>query len=135
LTSVTNLAAVLRSSGRLLTIFALCIAIGLHWLAVQSVAWTAMIVENAKAKPLSVAIAQTFDGAHPCSLCHAVNTGTHPEKKSDIQPTTPQIDMICSVRVIRLATEFVPNNYPPGNFFFSEHGESPPVPPPRELVA
>ena len=30
--------------GRALTIIALCLSLGLHWLALQSVAWTAMLV-------------------------------------------------------------------------------------------
>jgi len=52
---------------------------GLHWIALQSVAWTTMVIEYSKRAPLREAVAQTFDGAHPCSLCHAVAAG----KKSE----------------------------------------------------
>ena len=44
-----------------------------------------MIIDYSKRAPLCQAIAQTFDGAHPCSLCHVVNKGKNSEKKSDLQ--------------------------------------------------
>ncbi len=94
-----------------------------------------MIVENAKDKPLGVAVRQTFDGAHPCSLCHAVSKGTQSQKKSDTQATTPKVDLICSIRTTSLMADSAPFHYPPLSFSLVEHAESPPVPPPRELVA
>jgi hypothetical protein len=126
---------VLRSIGRGLAIFALCCAIGLHWLALQSVAWTTMLIENSKRAPLLQAITETLDGAHPCSLCHAVNTGTQSQRRNEAQAMTPKVDLICSVRTINLIAEFAPFHFPLRSFSFSEHAESPPVPPPRELVA
>ena len=60
-----------------------------------------MIVNYSKRGSLCEAIAQTFDGAHPCSLCHIVNKGKTTEKKSDLQLLTPKIDMICTKRAIR----------------------------------
>jgi hypothetical protein len=122
---------VLRCIARAVTIFALCCAIGLQWLALQSIAWTAMIVDYSKYGSLSKAIAQTFDGTHPCSLCHLVNKGKACEKKSDLQPLTPKIDMICTKRAITLLRPFVHFQYSVSDFPFSEIGHSPPVPPPR----
>jgi hypothetical protein len=66
---------VLTSIGRAATILALCLSLGFHWLALQSVAWTTMLVANARHVPLTEAVAKTFDGEHPCSLCHAVEAG------------------------------------------------------------
>ena len=74
---------VFRCIGRIVTIFALCSAIGLHWLTLQSIAWTTMLIDYSKRAPLCRAISQTFDGAHPCSLCQVVNAGKSSEKKSD----------------------------------------------------
>jgi hypothetical protein len=127
--------SVLRCIARAVTILALCCAIGLQWLALQSIAWTAMIVDYSKHASLSKAIAQTFDGAHPCSLCHIVNKGKACEKKSDLQPLTPKIDMICTKRAITLRRPFVHFEYSTSEFSFSEIGRSPPVPPPRLLVS
>src|SRR5882672_2702389 len=102
---------VLAFIARSVTIVALCCAIGLHWIALQSLAWTTMLIDYSKNAPLCQAIAQTFDGAHPCSLCHAVNAGKHSEKKSDIQSPTPKIDMICVSRTTSLLQSFVPIEY------------------------
>ena len=72
---------VFRSIGRIVTIFALCCAIGLHWLTLQSIAWTSMIIDYSKRGTLCQAIAQTFDGAHPCSLCRVVNKANSTENE------------------------------------------------------
>jgi hypothetical protein len=127
--------SVLRCIARAVTIFALCCAIGLHWIALQSLAWTTMIIDYSKRAPLCQAIAQTFDGAHPCSLCHIVNTGKASEKKSDLQPLTPKIDMICTKRTISLLRPFSHFEYSASDFSFAEIGHSPPVPPPRPILA
>jgi hypothetical protein len=128
---VPNLVTVLRYICRAITIFALCCAIGLQWLALQSIAWTAMIVDNAKHASLCKAIAQTFDGAHPCSLCQIVNDAKSTERKSDIQTLTPKIDMICVSRTISLLQPLVPIDYAARDFSFNKLGRSPPAPPPR----
>jgi hypothetical protein len=112
-------------------ICALCCAIGLQWVALQSIAWTAMIVDYSKQGSLCHALAQTFDGAHPCSLCHIVNKGKTAEKKSDLQVLTPKIDMICTKRAITLIQPFVICDYATSDFSVAEIGHSPPVPPPR----
>ena len=116
---------------RAVTIFALCCAIGLQWVALQSVAWTAMIVDYSKQTSLCRAIAKTFDGAHPCSLCHIVNKGKTADKKSDLQLLTPKIDLMCTNRAIILLRPFGHFEYAACDFSISEIGNSPPVPPPR----
>jgi hypothetical protein len=127
--------SVLRCIARAVTILALCCAIGLQWLALQSIAWTAMIVDYSKHASLSKAIAQTFDGAHPCSLCHIVNKGKACEKKSDLQPLTPKIDMICTKRAITLLRPFIHFEYSTSDFSSSSIGRSAPVPPPRPVLS
>jgi hypothetical protein len=127
--------SVFRCIARAVTIFALCCAIGLHWIALQSLAWTTMIIDYSKRAPLCQAITQTFDGAHPCSLCDAVNAGKNSEKKSDLQSSTPKIDMICVSRRASLLRPFIPFEYVLGDFCSSEIGRSPPVPPPRLVLS
>jgi hypothetical protein len=129
-----SLEVVLRQAGRIVTIGALCCAIGLHWVALQSFAWTSMLIEYSKRAPLCQAIAQTFDGAHPCSLCHVVATGKASEKKTDVQSPLPRIDMICIARVIRLISPVALFDYTLRDFSVSEIEHSPPVPPPRVLA-
>ena len=124
----------LRWIARAVTIFALCCAIGVQWLALQSIAWTAMIIDYSKRAPLCQAIAQTLDGAHPCSLCHIVNQGKASEKKSDIQLLTPKIDMLCTKRAITLVRPFACVDYVAGDFSVYQIPESPPAPPPRLIL-
>jgi len=126
---------VFRCIGRIVTIFALCCAIGLHWLTLQSIAWTSMIIDYSKRGTLCQAIAQTLDGAHPCSLCHAVNAGKNSEKKSDLQSPAPKIDMICVWRTTSSFRPFISFEYAVGDFCSSQIGRSPPVPPPRSLLS
>jgi len=129
-----SLANVIRWIARAVTIFALCCAIGLQWLALQSIAWTAMIVDYSKQDSICHAIAKTLDGAHPCSLCHVVNRASTAEKKADLQPLTPKIDMICASRAISLFQSFVPVEYAARDFSFDNVGHSPLAPPPRSLL-
>jgi hypothetical protein len=126
---------VLRQIGRIATIGALCCAIGLHWVALQSLAWTTMLIDYSKRAPLCQAIAQTFDGAHPCSLCHVVNKGKNSEKKSDLQSPAPKIDMICASRMAASIRPFIGFEYAMRNFSSSSIRRSPPVPPPRSLLS
>jgi len=126
---------VIRWIARAVTIFALCCAIGLQWLALQSIAWTAMIVDYSKQDSICHAIAKTLDGAHPCSLCHVVNRGSTAENKADLQPLTPKIDMLCASRAISLFQSFVPVEYTARDFPFDNAGHSPPVPPPRSFLS
>jgi len=90
-----------------------------------------MIVDYSKRGSLCEAIARTFDGAHPCSLCHIVEKGKTTEKKSDLQLLTPKIDMICTKRAITLVPLIAYVDYAAGDFSVFKIGESPPVPPPR----
>jgi hypothetical protein len=125
---------VLIRVGRIVTIVALCCAIGLQWVALQSFAWTSMLIEYSKGAPLCQAIAQTFDGAHPCSLCHIVATGKASEKKTEIQSPVPKIDIICVARVMQLISPVALFDYTLPDFSVSKIEHSPPVPPPRVMA-
>jgi len=126
---------VFHSVGRIVTIIALCCAIGLQWIALQSVAWATMIIDYSKRAPLCQAITQTFDGAHPCSLCHVVSKAKNSEKKQDLQSPAPKIDMICASLANGIVRPFVPFQYAARDSFSFEFGHSPPVPPPRSLLS
>ena len=133
--SLTSLAIVFCFAGRIATILALCCAIGLHWIALQSFAWTTMIIDCSKRAPLRAAITQALDGSHPCSLCHAVDFGKNSEKKSDLPSATPKIDMICAPRTTSLTPPFVSFAYPRISFAFSASVRTPLVPPPRTFLS
>jgi hypothetical protein len=103
---------VLSSIGRSATILALCLSLGLHWVALQSVAWTTMLVANARHAPLNQAVTKTFDGNHPCDLCHAVAAGQKSEKKSEILSAVGKMDLICTTRTLSWLSPWVSYEYP-----------------------
>jgi hypothetical protein len=117
--------------GRAAIIGALCLALGFQWLALQSVAWATMLACNAQHAPLAEAMARTFDGAHPCMLCHTVAAGKKSEKKSDMQTTTAKIDLICPIQTLGWLRSCVPYDYAQTRFAIPERFSAPPVPPPR----
>jgi hypothetical protein len=121
----------LSAIGRAMTIGALCCSLGLHWLALQSVAWTTMLVSNARHVHLTEAVAKTFDGAHPCDLCKVVAEGKKSEKKSQILPAIAKMDLICTTRSFRFLPPWVSYGYHSAEVFRPQHYYSPPAPPPR----
>jgi hypothetical protein len=123
----------LSAIGRVTTIVALCLSLGFHWLALQSVAWTTMLVANARHAPLSEAVAMTFDGSHPCDLCHAVTQGKKSEKKSEILPTVAKMDLMCVAQSLAWLPPWVRYDYALRAFFLPETFLLPPAPPPRLL--
>ena len=66
-------------------VLSLCAAIGLHWAALQSVAWVGMLVSYSHSGSVASAFEKTFDGRHPCPLCKAISKGEQGGKKQDFQ--------------------------------------------------
>ncbi len=52
---------------------------GGHWVALKTVAWVGMFVENQRSGSLVEALEKTFDGQHPCALCCAIEKGQKDE--------------------------------------------------------
>jgi hypothetical protein len=126
-----------KATGVAASLFALFVMMGGHWLTLQSVAWTRMLVEFSKTDSLWQAIEKTFDGEHPCKLCLSVNEGRQKEQRE--QREAPLIkseksrELFFDVRRMvvpaapvsaRQAVEFVPR-------LCSDFVDSPPTPPPR----
>ncbi len=95
-----------------------------------------MFVANAKQTPsLAEAVAKTFDGNHPCDLCKGINAAQHSQKKQEAQPAPSKPDLICTARPIRIISSFQDFHYAESAVPVSERGQSPPVPPPRTVLA
>jgi hypothetical protein len=71
----------------------LVLCLGLHWAVLQTVAWGGMLLAYAQRVPVAQAIEMTFDGEHPCPLCHAIEEGKAQERKRDAQNLAPQIKL------------------------------------------
>ncbi len=121
----------MRSFGRSLVIVALCFAVGLHWCALQSVAWTTMVIEFSKEVPFTQAVSKALDGRHPCSLCRAVQTGRKSEQKSDSHFGT-KMDFYCAISPGAPVREFASVDYTGHEDFVRSRNDSPPTPPPRQ---
>lgn len=92
-----------------------------------------MLVTNVCHVPLSEAVAQTFDGAHPCDLCHTVAAGKNSEKKSQVRVTVAKVDLLCTTRSVSHLPPFVRYDYGAMGGTIPERFPAPPVPPPRLL--
>jgi hypothetical protein len=90
-----------------------------------------MLVANARQVPLSQAVARTFDGAHPCALCHAMAKGEKSEKKSEVLPAAAKIDLISTTRTLTWLPPFVRYDYAATSSAIPKRYLAPPVPPPR----
>ncbi len=92
-----------------------------------------MLVTNARHLPLSQAVAKTFDGAHPCDLCHTVAAGKNSEKKSEVRVTISKFDLWCTTSASGYLPAFVRHDYGSMRRAIPERTLVPPVPPPRLL--
>jgi hypothetical protein len=124
---------VLARCGKALVIVALAVTTGAHWAALQTVAWTTMLASNLRTHSVTEAVADTFDGKHPCPLCKAIAAAKRSEKKSEAVAST-------------LKMEYPPTGektilHPPAQFevltvsdtFADSLSQKPPVPPPRRF--
>jgi hypothetical protein len=117
--------------GKLFVIFALVAATNAHWAVLQSVAWTTMFADNLRTHSAAEAVAQTFDGKHPCSLCKAIAAGKKSEKRTEFPLPLQKLEYPpAPARLILVApARFQP--MPLVNTFAELLALQPPTPPPR----
>jgi len=130
---VNNKKVVFNRFGHVLLIVALLCATGSHWMMLQSVAWAAMLAENARTDSFQTALEKTFDGRHPCPLCRQIAQGRQSEKKSDQQVAVKKLEFF-NQPVVFIITS--PARYAVSGELDSRAAllpHSPPVPPPRSL--
>lgn len=121
--------------GHVLLIVALLAATGTHWTVLQSVAWTTMLVGNLRTVPLREAVQRTFDGKHPCKLCHEISKGKAAEQKTEFPVWAKKLEFVAQRPVLVFSA---PTHYRLVPEFLSagtDRPHRPPVPPPRPLTA
>ena len=125
----------LARCGKFLVIAALVCSTGLHWAALQTVAWTTMLAANLTTESFSESLSRTFDGDHPCPLCKAVRAGTSSGKKT--ATAAGKMKFECpplAINFILVAPEiFEP--FACENFSADSLSSQPPLPPPRCFFA
>ncbi len=129
-----------KSAGIAVCLLALFVASGGHWIVLQTIAWSRMIVDYARTDTLGEAVVKTFDGAHPCAMCRQISAGRENEQKRKSQfPLAKEnrsMNLFCSARHVVLSPP-APARHPgipyraggPDDFL-----EAPPTPPPRSIL-
>jgi len=116
--------------GHVLLIVALLVATGGHWALLQTVAWSNMLADNLQTASLSEALSKTFDGKHPCNMCHEISAAKKSEKKSDLPNVGKKLEFTSERPdfVFSAPTEFVLLTTTVESLV--SWSEAPPTPPP-----
>jgi hypothetical protein len=120
-----------KAVGKWLMVLSLCGAVGLHWAALQSIAWAGMLLNYSRGGSVTSAIEKTFDGRHPCPLCNAINKAQQEGGKKPELQLTAKIDMDLPRQAALLIPPLFDFSWPvfaPAGCGFSPE---PSVPPPR----
>jgi len=116
-------------------VVALVLTTGLHWIALQTVAWTAMLASNLSQQAFTVAVAKTFDGEHPCCLCKAIAAGKKSEKKSEVVAPTLKLEFPPFTKETILFPPAPIELLRPQDLFADSLTARPPLRPPRSFPA
>lgn len=115
-------------------VIALVLSTGLHWAALQTVAWTTMLAANLSSQQsLTEAVSQTFDGEHPCPLCKAIAAAQKSEKKSDALTLKLKIEYPPVADKLMLVAPRIFKTFQADCRFADSLATKPPVPPPRSF--
>lgn len=106
---------------------------GAHWAALQTVAWTTMLASNLRTHSVAEAVADTFDGDHPCPLCRAIAAAKKSEGKSAAVSPVLKQEFPPAANKITLHPPSRFEILTPANSFAGSVFLRPPVPPPREF--
>jgi hypothetical protein len=121
--------------GKILVVIALVLTTGLHWAALQTVAWTTMLARNLCTQSVSAAVSDTFDGEHPCPLCKAIAAGKKSEQKSEaVSPVLKMEFPPVSARMVLIPPSQFEVVSVPDSFAAATFAE-PLLPPPRSRCA
>jgi hypothetical protein len=121
--------------GKILVVIALVLTTGLHWAALQTVAWTTMLAANLTSESLSASVSDTFDGKHCCPLCRAIAAAKSTEKKSDVAPLKLKFEYPPLAERFALIAPAAFEHYMADKFSFDSRSSEPALPPPRVLFA
>jgi len=110
----------------------LVLALGLHWMVLQSVAWTSMLVQHAQNEPIRVALVKTFNGENPCQLCKVVAEGAQTEKQQERLSSIKKLEMsLASDRIGLTWDDASGTAVVAAPRSLTTRTTSPPTPPPR----
>ena len=117
--------------GKTIVLLMLTISVGFHWTLLQSIAWVGMVVNYSQSSPIKEALRKTFDGQHPCQICHIVASGKKSERKEQTQAPAKKMELflVSTPRFIFTPDKIALVAWLPD--LNARLSESPPKPPPR----
>ena len=116
---------------KIFVITTLVVMTGAHWAALQTVAWTTMLARNLRTHSVTEAVADTFDGEHPCPLCRAIAAAKKSESKSAAASPALKQEFPPAFQKINLQPPAQFEVLPVADSFAESAFPKPPVPPPR----
>ncbi len=93
--------------GRITAVYLLALSLGLHWVVLQSAAWSSMLIRYSEEGTFTQAVGKTFDGKHPCALCKAIQKERTEQQKRQHQPQlNPELKLELAVPWTPLEFDF-----------------------------
>ena len=111
----------------------LVLTTGLHWTALQTIAWATMLAANLSTCSVSEAVSDTFDGRHPCPLCKAIAAGKKSERKSEAVAPISKLEFPPLAEKFVLIAPKLIASFSQTNLSADLYFLKPPVPPPRSI--
>jgi hypothetical protein len=108
---------------------------GGQWGAFQVIAWGNMIREYSEMVPLAQAVQMTFSGQYPCAICKAIAERKSAEQQKGLTLLKSEKKFPLPVVVALAPPEIADVAYFEHTLVFSSRVESPPTPPPREVLS
>jgi hypothetical protein len=120
-------------TGKIFLIITLAAMLGVHWAALQAVAWAAMFADNLQSSSFQAAVTSTFDGQHPCCLCKAIAAGKNSEKKTEFSFQSQKLEFPPLNEIFALIAPPPFQLVPQKNFPAKSLAQKPLLQPPRGL--
>lgn len=125
--------------GRRCIVLLLCLSLGLHWVLLQGVAWTGMLVAFSAQGSVSAAVEKTFDGQHPCALCATVKQGQDSaagkSQPKQAAKTVVKLDAVLVASLVLTPPASMPLTFPAPVVRPLRRTQIPETPPPRQSRA
>jgi hypothetical protein len=112
------------------------LATGVHWDAIQVVAWSRMFADNARTLPVLAAVRQTFDPREMCGMCCAVQQAKREQREAAaVGQGVGKAPLVIQpvARVVVAAPDGQPRMTSESEVPAVER-DAPPVPPPRHAA-
>lgn len=131
------MAAKIQHLSHRVLVVVLLLALGAAPILVQSMAWGLMLMEYSRANTITTAIGMTFDGRHPCAVCHKVQKQEQGERKQQTLLITREIVLFHEETVLCLTpmeSIWQPQTRGHNPASLVTRAQKPPLPPPRSCA-